>query len=267
MSAFKVREVISVTNPSFERRPPSLPATETVSLARGDSPVSASARKRIFLVDDHDVLREGLTGLINNTTDLLACGGASTAEQALQDIPKTKADLVVTDLSLPGTSGLELVKSLKSRYPSLFILVLSMHDEALFAERCLRAGAHGYIMKHQAIRELLRAIHRILAGGIYLSDKMSDRMLSVLAGTRKGSSTSPLELLSDREMEVFEMSGRGLGTSEIAQNLHLSVKTIETYKGKIKEKLVLKSASDLRMLAMKWIEANGILGNPGETSI
>ena len=213
-----------------------------------------TARKRVYVVDDHLILRQGLTVLINGTPDLMLCGESSTAEEALQAIPQAKPHIAIVDLSLEGTSGLELIKSLHSRHPELLILVLSMHDESFFAERVLRAGANGYIMKHQAISELEKAIRKILEGGIYVSANMSDRLLKAIARSDSTSSGSSMDLLSDREVEVFEMIGRGLGNSEIARRLHLSVKTIESYRARIKEKLDLKNSGQLLQQALAWVQ-------------
>jgi len=216
---------------------------------------TASAKKRIFLVDDHTILREGLATLINQSADLLVCGEASTSEEALTKIPECKPDLVVVDLSLPDSGGLELLRLLKLRHPELQSLVLSMHDESVYAKRALRAGARGYIMKHEAITEVQAAIRRILEGGLYLSRKVSDWLVQSAVQERGGRESHPINGLSDREFEVFEMIGRGLGTSEIARQLHLSVKTIETYQSKLKEKLDLPDAAKLFQYALRWVES------------
>jgi len=215
-------------------------------------------KKRVYIVDDHVILRLGLTVLINGTPDMIMCGESSSAEQALQDIPRAQPDLVIVDLSLDGTSGLELIKSLHARHPELLVLVLSMHDESFFAERVLRAGANGYIMKHQAIGELEKAIRRIFEGGVYVSQNMSDRLLKAIARSEGACGGSPIDLLSDREVEVFEMIGRGLGNSEIARRLHLSVKTIESYRARIKDKLDLKNSGQLHQQALAWVQGTQI---------
>jgi DNA-binding NarL/FixJ family response regulator len=222
----------------------------------GRSPVQAR-KKRVYIVDDHVMLRQGLTVLLNGTADLEVCGESSSAEHALQDIPGHRPDIAIIDLSLEGTSGLELIKSLHSRQPDLPILVLSMHDESFFAERVLRAGANGYVMKHRAVHELKEALHRILQGGMYVSQNMSDRLLRVMSRSKAGARGSSMDLLSDREVEVFELIGRGLGNSEIAQRLHLSIKTIETYRARIKEKLELKDAAELFQRALNWVQEGG----------
>lgn len=214
-----------------------------------------AAKRRIYLVDDHVLVRQGLALMINGTSDLVLCGESGSAEEALQDIPRSKPDVAIVDLSLDGTSGLELIKNLRERHPELQVLVLSMHEESFYAERVLRAGAIGYIMKQEAIGELEKAIRRILDGGIYVSESISDRLLNTITRSESGTRASPMDLLSDRELEIFELIGRGLGSSEIARKLHLSVKTIESYRARLKEKLDLKDASHLLRQALAWARA------------
>lgn len=212
------------------------------------------AKKRsIYLVDDHPVIRKGLAELINQRQDLHVCGAASTTEEALQQIPRLRPDLVVVDLTLQESSGLDLLRILSTRQPDLPVLILSMHDEDLYAKRALRAGAKGYIMKREAIDELIAAVHQVLGGRIYLSPKMSDRMLRNLAQDERTPCDSPVDVLSDRELEVFELLGAGHGAKEIARRLHLSVSTIETYQARLKEKLHLKDASELFRHALEWV--------------
>jgi DNA-binding NarL/FixJ family response regulator len=210
-----------------------------------------SRKTRIFLVDDHPVVRIGLKELINQKPDLLVCGEAESAEAALQAILSLHPDLAIVDLSLQGAGGLGLIKDLKIRHPKLPVLVLSMHEESLYAERALRAGARGYVMKREARTQLESAIRRTVGGKIYLSKRMSDRLLELVTGPVQAKKGQPLEQLSDRELEVFEMIGRGKGTSEIAKLLHLSVKTIEGYRANIKTKLGLKSALELVRYALQ----------------
>jgi len=213
-------------------------------------------KKRVFLVDDHTILREGLATLIRQSADLTVCGEASTADEALARVPAADPNLIVVDLSLPGTGGMELLRLLKLRHPEVPTLVLSMHDESVYAKRALRAGAKGYIMKHEAITEVHEAIRRILGGGLYLSRRVSDWLVQSAVQARDGREAHPINGLSDREFEVFEMIGRGLGTSEIARQLHLSVKTIETYQAKLKEKLDLADAAKLFQFALRWVESS-----------
>lgn len=212
------------------------------------------ARRKVFLVDDHAVVRNGLAELLNQATDLEVCGEAATAEEALEKIEAGVPDIAVVDLTLGDMSGLELLKHLKSRHPMLPVLVLSMHDESFYAERCLRAGARGYIMKNEAIEQVEIALRQILDGKVYLSQRMSDQFLLAVARGDAAKIGSPVNQLSDRELEVFECIGRGLGASEIARKLHLSVKTIESYQAKLKEKLHLKDSSQLFQHALHWVE-------------
>jgi DNA-binding NarL/FixJ family response regulator len=215
------------------------------------NPPGARAKRRIFLVDDHAILRNGLAEMINQSDDLVVCGEAASAEEALRQIQQEKPDLAIVDLSLPGQGGLDLLKTLKSRMPALALLVLSMHDEVFYAQRALQAGALGYIMKREAIEELQSAIRHILGGKVYLSAKMSERFVQ---GAIRGEGMrvdSPVERLSDRELEVLELIGTGLGVAEIAQKLHLSVKTIDTYKARLKQKLKVTKAAHLLQHALR----------------
>jgi DNA-binding NarL/FixJ family response regulator len=214
------------------------------------------ARKRILVVDDHPMMRQGLAQLINNEPDLAVCWEADNAGQALGMVSEHKPDLVLADISLPGKNGLELIKDVHTLSPDALILVVSMHDETLYAERALRAGARGYIMKQEGGKKLMAAIRKILDGQVYVSEKMSARILETVSGRRTGSA-SPVAKLSDREFEVFQLIGQGKGTRDIADQLHLSVKTVEVHRANIKEKLQLKSATDLVRQAVRWAEAQG----------
>jgi len=205
-------------------------------------------------VDDHAVVREGLAELINQTADLMICGDASSAEEALQKLAAARPDVVIIDLVLGEMGGLELVKTLKTQSPELLILVLSMHDETYYAERCLRAGAKGYIMKKEAIEQVENAVRTVLDGKVYLSKAMSEQFLLAVTRGDPTRVVSPVNRLTDRELEVFECIGQGLGASEIAKKLKLSVKTIESYQAKLKEKLHLKDSSQLFQHALHWVE-------------
>jgi DNA-binding NarL/FixJ family response regulator len=207
---------------------------------------------RILLVDDHPAVREGLAESINRESDLKVCAQAEDRLGAARAIESEKPDLVVIDLSLKDSSGLELIKDIHTRWPELLILVVSMHDETLYAERVLRAGAQGYITKQEATRNVLLAIRRVLSGGIYLNERISSTILARLAGTPKLLSDSISDLLADREMEVFELTGQGLSTREIAEQLAIGMKTVDTYRTRIKEKLNLESTSELLKLAIRW---------------
>jgi DNA-binding NarL/FixJ family response regulator len=217
---------------------------------KGNS-TAAGHGHRIMLVDDHPVLREGLAQLINHESDLTVCGQYGDAARAFAAIPEVRPDLAIIDLSLKGGSGLELVKNGRASHPKLLILVLSMYDESLYAERVLRAGAAGYIMKQEAGEKILDAIRHVLNGGIYLSEKMSAKLMHQLIGGKPREGASVLEHLSDRELEVFGLIGQGKGTRQIAEQLHLSVKTIESHRAHIKEKLNLKDANELVHTAIR----------------
>jgi DNA-binding NarL/FixJ family response regulator len=213
------------------------------------------AKRRILLVDDHPIVREGLTEMINHEDDLTVCGTAEEMNQALDQIEKLKPDLVVLDISLKGSNGIEVLKNIKVRYPKLLVLVLSMHDETLYALRALRAGAAGYIMKQEPAERVVSAIRQVLTGEISLSENMEKKMMKQLVGGRAARTGSPLEDLSDRELEVFRLIGKGYSTRQIAEELHLSIKTIESHRAHIKEKLNLKNAMELVQHAIQWQEA------------
>ena len=198
------------------------------------------------------MIREGLRTLISREPDLSVCGEAETAAEALKATAELNPDLVLVDIGLPGRNGLELIKDLRAFHPALPILVLSMHDELLWAERVLRAGARGYVMKRETGPVMVQAIRQVLANQLCVSEKISARILESFAGHRVES--SPLGLLSDREFEVFELIGRGKSTTEIAGDLHLSTKTVEAHRAKIKEKLELKTMPELISFAARWVE-------------
>jgi DNA-binding NarL/FixJ family response regulator len=210
---------------------------------------------RLLLVDDHPILRQGLAQLINQEKDLVVCAETSTAHAALEAIAVHKPDLCVIDISLEGSNGIELLKNIKARFPKLPVLVLSMHDESLYAERVLRAGAKGYVMKQEATEKVLVAIRRVISNEIYVSDKLSNRMLHQFVGGKSPQGDSPLERLSDRELEVFQLIGQGHGTRQIAKELHLSVKTIESYRAHLKQKLELKNGTELVQHAIQWVQS------------
>jgi DNA-binding NarL/FixJ family response regulator len=217
---------------------------------------STVARSTIFIVDDHPIVRQGLALLINREPDLTVCGDAEEASSALRLIEELKPDLIVVDISLNGPDGLDLLKTIRAREPNLPVLILSMLDESLYAERSLRAGANGYIMKQEATDRVLVAIRRILGGEIYVSDRMADRMLHrFVGGAQQVEQRSPISDLSDRELEVFRLIGEGHGTRQIAQELHISVKTVESYQAHIKDKLSLKNARELMQRAIQWMVA------------
>lgn len=209
-------------------------------------------KTKVLIVDDHPIIRQGLSELINQEPDLIVCGYAEDALEALGKIKESEPDMVIVDISLKETSGMDLTKDIKAQYPNLPVLALSMHDEALYAERMLRAGAKGYVMKAEATENVVTAIRKILSGQIYVSDKMAAKMVRKLVGGSPDVGASVIERLSDRELEVFRMIGQGFGTRQIAERLHLSIKTIETYREHIKEKLNLADASELLQYAIQW---------------
>jgi DNA-binding NarL/FixJ family response regulator len=215
--------------------------------------VDSPAPRRVLIVDDHAIVRLGIRQLIAGDPSLSICGEAETAEQALEAARTLNPQLAIIDLSLGTTNGLRLIEQLHELLPGLPVLVLSMHDEALFAERVLRTGARGYIMKNGAIAHLIEAIQTVLAGRIYTSEEVSQGLLAGLSG-HGTSSGGVLAGLTDRELEVFELIGRGASTAAIASQLGVSVKTIETYRSIIKTKLRLKDATDLIRFAARWVE-------------
>ena len=210
-------------------------------------------KARIIIVDDHPIVREGLKNLINHEKDLVVCQQVENARQAMKAISKLKPDMVIVDISLKEENGLELIKDIRSQYPSMPTLALSMHDESLYAERALRAGARGYIMKQQAVENIVKAIHRVLSDQLYVSDKIMSKVMHKLVKGKLDINGSAIDHLSDRELEVFLLIGKGFGTRQIAKQLYLSVKTIETYRAHIKEKLTLNNAAELLQHAIQWV--------------
>ncbi|MHC4617292.1 MAG: response regulator transcription factor [Planctomycetota bacterium] len=210
---------------------------------------------KILIVDDHPIVRQGLGELINQEEDLSVCGQAEDAPAALKIIKQLGPDLAVVDISLKETSGMELIKDIRSQHPNLPVLALSMHDESLFAERALRAGAKGYIMKAEATENVVTAIRKVLKGELYLSDKMQDKIVRKLVGEKPGPGASAIDSLSDRELEVFLFIGQGYGTRQIADRLYLSVKTIETYRAHLKDKLDLANSPELLQYAIQWVKS------------
>lgn len=212
----------------------------------------AEKKCKIFVVDDHPIVRQGLAMMINREPDLTVCGEAEEGQAALQAISTHKPDLLIIDISLSGPDGLDLLKNIRVRESALPVLILSMHDEAIYAERALRAGANGYIMKQEAAEMVLVAVRRILNHEIYVSERVANKMLRQYITGSPSTAESPIAGLSDRELEVFRLIGEGRGTRQIAEELHLSVKTVESYYAHIKEKLSLRSARELVQLAIQW---------------
>ena len=213
-----------------------------------------SQKRRVFIVDDHPLVREWLTTLINQQTDLTVCGEAATAAEAMQAILASKPEVAVVDISLKDSFGIDLIKDLTQACPSLVVLVLSMHEESHYAERALRAGAKGYIVKRETTKNVIEAIRRVLGGEFYLSDAMEQVITKQFVQGKTLATLSPVERLSDRELAVFELLGRGLGTRQIAETLRLSIKTLQAYCARVKEKLDLTSATELLREAVRWQE-------------
>jgi DNA-binding NarL/FixJ family response regulator len=211
---------------------------------------------RIVIIDDHPLVREGLIGLLAAQSDFAVCGEASGAREARQIVAETKPDVVIIDLTLPDGSGLELIKEFKSKWPAMKLLVLSMHDESLFAERVLRAGAVGYVSKHEASRTIVQAVRTILAGKLYLSPNMTELVVQRAFVSGVDVSRSPVERLTEREREVFELIGQGLSSRQIAVKLSVSPKTVETHREHIKEKLELTTGAELAKYAVQWVLEN-----------
>src|SRR5246127_1974868 len=209
-------------------------------------------KARIFIVDDHPMTRAGLTHLINHQPDILACGEAENAAEALDLFHVSQPDLMLIDITLPDKSGLELIKDAKAIRPDLPILVISMHDESLYADRVLRAGARGYITKHEGGDKLMGAIRQVLNGRIYVSESMSAHILEIFSGAQSGADRSSIQNLSDREFEVFQALGEGLSSHEIAKKLHLSAKTVDAHRANIKSKLKINTTAELISFAARW---------------
>lgn|SRR5690625_3724240 len=211
-------------------------------------------KSRIFLVEDHPLMRQGVAQMINAEPDMIVCGEADNAATALKGIESTQPDAAIIDISLGGVNGIELIKNLRSLFKFLPVLVLSMHDEEVYAQRVLRAGALGYVMKEEAADRVIAALRRILTGEIYVNEKVGSQMLQQVLTGRGNPSDSPIDRLSDRELEVVQAMGQGKSTREIAKQLNISVKTIESHRANIKEKVGLKNASELMRFSVQWVE-------------
>ena len=211
--------------------------------------------KRIIIVDDHPLFRKGLEELIHSDGSFAVCGEAGNAAEAMEVIRKLNPDLAIVDLSLPGANGIELIKNIRAEFPKLPILVLSMHDESLYALRALRAGAEGYVMKHEAMANVIQAIHEVFNGRPYLSPAMAAQVITKFAHRNTGGAADPVERLSDRELEILELIGKGNEVRQIAKLLHLSPKTVETHRAHIKDKLDLKNSREVARFALQWLSA------------
>ncbi len=215
--------------------------------------VSPAARRRVFIVDDHTMIREGLRGLIERDSGLEVCGDAPDIPSALAGLRELRPDVALVDISLAGASGLDLIKTLKAEFPALPVLVVSMHDESLYAERALRAGAMGYIMKHEPAKTMKAAIHKVLGGEIHLSEKMSSTVISRFMRGESDRAASPLETLSDRELEVFRLLGQGRGVRQISEELGVTIPTVNSFRNRIKEKLNLRTSTEVMLHAVEWM--------------
>ena len=218
-------------------------------------PPVATATKRLLIVDDHPAFRHGIAQLIGKLPDITICGEAENARGALQGLRTLRPDVALIDVCMPGTNGIELIKLMLAEQPRLLILILSMHDESLYALRALRAGAKGYVMKQQALENILDALRKVIGGGLYVSPAFSERLVFKAIHGSDSDLGSPIDTLSDRELEVLQHFGRGKSTRDIAEALHLSAKTIETHRTHIKEKLGFKSADEMVKFAVEWMAA------------
>ena len=222
--------------------------------ARPEHKVSTD-KSRIFLVDDHTMFREGLRQLIEREPNMTVCGDAPDAAQALAGIRASKPDVVIVDISLAGGSGIDLIREIKSEFEELPVLVVSMHDESLYAERALRAGAMGYVMKHEPAKTVKAAIQKVLGGDMYLSVKMASSVITRFMRGEPDEPKSPIQTLSDRELEVFRMLGQGKGVRKIAEDLEVTIPTVNSFRNRIKEKLGLKTSTEVMLHAIKWVQA------------
>lgn len=227
----------------------------TLAPAAPSATAAAVAGKRLLVVDDHPVFRHGICQFLGQMSELMICGEAANAQLALEAMRQLKPDIVLLDVSMPGTNGIELIKHMLAEQPKLLILMLSMHDESLYALRALRAGAKGYVMKQQAMETILDAVWKVLGGGIYVSPQFSEKLIFKSIAGSTDDLGSPVEKLSDRELEVLQLFGRNKSTKEIGEALHLSVKTIETHRAHIKEKLGFKNAEEMVEFAVEWMTA------------
>jgi len=214
--------------------------------------------KRIVIVDDHPLFRKGLQELIHSDGSFAVCGEAGSASEAMEVIRKLHPDLTIVDLSLPGANGIELIKNIRAEFPKLPVLVLSMHDESLYALRAMRAGADGYVMKHEAMANVVHAVHEVLNGRPYLSPAMAAQVITKFTQRQAEGEVDAVERLSDRELEILELIGKGNEVRQIAKLLHLSPKTVETHRAHIKDKLDLKNSREVARFALQWLQARGV---------
>lgn len=234
------------------------PTSRSALIEESGSQPPASTKTRVLLVEDHPITRQGLKALINQQLNLTVCGEADSAADAIALVQTLQPDLAIVDVSLRGSSGLELVKTLRERFTTLPVLMVSMHDEALFAERALRAGALGYVMKHEAADKIATAIQHVLRGELYLSNKMKERVLHRFVSKKNDGLVFAMDTLSSREMEVFQLIGNGFSTRQIAEKLNLSSKTIDSYREHLKLKLGLETGAELIRHAIQWVRSEAL---------
>jgi DNA-binding NarL/FixJ family response regulator len=219
---------------------------------------TVARKSRVFIVDDHPLVRQGLANLINQQNDLIVCGEAEDSAGAIAGLVTARAAVALIDISLKNESGLELVKNLKVQFPRVALIVLSMHDEALYAERALRAGARGYVMKRETTKSVLASIRQVLKGAVYVSERVVNRIAARSGLSRKAAASSPVERLSDRELEIFRLLGEGRTSSQIASDLNLSLKTVQAYCSRAKEKFGVTSLTELLRAALRWEDASHV---------
>jgi DNA-binding NarL/FixJ family response regulator len=224
-------------------------------MPKKNPPNDTPAKKRVLIVDDHPIFRAGLTGLVNLEAGLTVCGEANDAAQAMQAVEKLHPDLVLLDMSLPGKGGLELLKDIRAIAPQTPVLIISMHDETLYAERVIKAGGRGYIMKQEGPEKIVQAVRKVLSGGISGSERIAAQILDAMSGGKSGKSgtSSSVSTLTDREFEVYRLLGQGKEPHEIARTLHLSIKTVDTHRAHIRQKLGLRNATELIHHATRWV--------------
>jgi DNA-binding NarL/FixJ family response regulator len=227
-------------------------------MPKKNPPNDTPAKKRVLIVDDHPIFRAGLTGLVNLEAGLTVCGEANDAAQAMQAVEKLHPDLVLLDMSLPGKGGLELLKDIRAIAPQTPVLIISMHDETLYAERVIKAGGRGYIMKQEGPEKIVQAVRKVLSGGISVSERIAAQILDAMSGGKSGKSgksgtSSSVSTLTDREFEVYRLLGQGKEPHEIARTLHLSIKTVDTHRAHIRQKLGLRNATELIHHATRWV--------------
>jgi DNA-binding NarL/FixJ family response regulator len=240
---------------------PKLPNQPAIPLAGAPPAIASSSaltKSRIYIVDDHTMFREGLRQLIERESNLTVCGDAPDAAEALPGIRQSKPDVVIVDISLAGASGIDLIKDIKAEFEELPVLVVSMHDESLYAERALRAGAMGYVMKHEPAKTVRAAIQKVLGGNMFLSEKMSNSVIAKFMRGQPDQPKSPIETLSDRELEVFRALGQGKGVRQIAESLGVTVPTVNSFRNRIKEKLQLKSSTEVLLHAIQWFREESL---------